>query len=100
MEIAIANLLKNAYLYSDNARARIRVEQKNGTLQVVISNSGELLSVTDQERLFESFSRGRNAKDKVGLGLGLKITQRILAASGFRIQYNIENNLNSFRIVF
>jgi two-component system sensor histidine kinase ArlS len=100
MEIAISNLLKNAYLYSDNARARIRIEQKNERLQVVISNSGALLSTTDQQCLFESFSRGSNAKDKSGLGLGLKITQRILAASGFQIHYNIENDLNSFRIIF
>jgi two-component system sensor histidine kinase ArlS len=100
MEIAISNLLKNAYLYSDNARAQIRIEQKNEKLEVTISNNGPLLSPGDQSRLFESFARGNNSKDKIGLGLGLKITQRILAASGFTIHYGTENNLNSFRIIF
>ena len=100
LEIAFNNLLNNAYLYSDNHFAKIRIKQLNDKLLVMIENSGSTLSTEEQDKMFEPFTRGKNSKANTGLGLGLRIVQRILTVHNFKIHYSTEKSTNLFIIEF
>lgn len=102
LEIVFVNLLKNAYLYSDNQQVEIIIAAKEDHLSVAVRNVGQILTLAEQERIFEPFMRGANAYDKAeGLGLGLRIVQRILSVYNFRIQYHtISDNQNIFEVYF
>lgn len=100
LEIAFSNLLKNAYLYSGDRQARVRLQQQDGHLKVSVANGGATLSEQEQQSLFEPFSRGQNAQSHPGLGLGLRIVYRILSLHGFRICYDASAGYNEFVINF
>jgi len=101
MLIALTNLLKNACIYSDNNQANVLIAEKNDKLILQIKNSGNILSEEERKNLFQPFMRGKNSSGKNGLGLGLKIVQRILHQHHFEIKYETPNtNQNVFEIMF
>lgn len=101
LEIAIANLLRNAYQYSSDKTATVLLEQTiEDRLTLTISNLGELLSETETETLFEPFSRGTNARKFNGSGLGLSIVRRILDYHGASIKYEGRGGEHRFVIEF
>ncbi len=88
LEIAIANLLRNAYQYSSDHCATVLLEHvTDDHLTLTISNLGEQLSETETGILFQPFTRGTNARKTNGSGLGLSIVKRILDYHGAKIQY-------------
>jgi two-component system, OmpR family, sensor histidine kinase ArlS len=87
--IAITNLLKNAYLYSDNQQVLCTLRTNTDTIELVLVNSGETPSESELTRLFQAFKRGSNTDNKPGSGLGLGIVQRILQYHGASITYKI-----------
>lgn len=89
LKIAVSNLLKNAYLYSDNKQADIKIIQKNEHIQLTIANSGETPDASDTDKLFGSFIRGSNAISGKGFGLGLSIVKRIVQYHDAEIHYLI-----------
>jgi two-component system sensor histidine kinase ArlS len=99
--IAFINLLKNAYLYSDNNQAIVTISATKTKCSVTISNDGNSLTEDEQSNLFQPFMRGKNAKNKSGLGLGLKIVERILSQHDTKIYYssNVKQS-NNFTVVF
>ncbi len=100
LEIAFSNLLKNAYLYSEEKTVTIVIKTENEKLILKILNSGKTLNTNEQNNLFQPFMRGENAKNTTGLGLGLRIVNRILNAYGYTIHYTLTDNLNTFQITF
>ncbi|AFK02357.1 integral membrane sensor signal transduction histidine kinase [Emticicia oligotrophica DSM 17448] len=102
LEIVFINLLKNACLYSTTPQAQITIEQTAlHQLQIKISNQGDTLSTTEQEKLFQPFMRGQNANKANGSGLGLRLSKRILDYHSASIEYSIEEpNTNIFTIIF
>jgi signal transduction histidine kinase len=77
---AIANLLENAQLHGGGVTA-VLLEEKAGTLRIVVDDDGAGVPVADRERIFQPFV---NASDrgKGALGLGLHLVQRIAEAHG------------------
>lgn len=101
LEIAIGNVLKNAFLYSDNKQANVIISVKDKNLIISISNTGKTLDAEEQSKLFEPFSRGKNALGITGFGLGLRIVQRILTLHGAQITYAVpKENTNQFQLLF
>ncbi len=101
LEIAIINLLKNAYMYSDNKQADVMIAEKANILELTIFNTGKSLSVEEQKYLFQPFMRGKNAVGISGLGLGLRMVQRILLQHNSKIEYKrLDDNSNFFKITF
>ncbi|WP_125723751.1 sensor histidine kinase [Flavobacterium ustbae] len=101
LEIAITNVLKNAYIYSDNKQAKVNIGTENGLLVLSISNSGRTLNDLEQKNLFQPFMRGENSKGITGFGLGLRIVNRILNLHNSHITYSIpDTNINLFSIIF
>jgi signal transduction histidine kinase len=87
LKIAVSNLLKNAYLYSDNKEVDIKIYQEPNRIRVIICNQGEIPDIKDTEQLFTSFVRGSNAIPNRGYGLGLSIVKRIVQYHDADIKY-------------
>jgi two-component system, OmpR family, sensor histidine kinase ArlS len=101
LEIAIINLLKNACIYSDHNQAKVYIASIDKNLELTISNNGATLNPEEQQNLFELFMRGGNSQGKSGLGLGLRIVQRILHQHKATISYSAPTaNTNIFKIIF
>lgn len=102
LEIAFVNLLKNAYLYSENRKVKVRFIQKESNIVVQFSNFGQTLDEEEQKKLFQPFVRGKNSIGSRGAGLGLTIVHRILTNLGYHIKYNPKQltNENIFEITF
>lgn len=97
---AFRNLIKNAYLYSENKSVAITIDSEGNLIHIHFENNGKLLSELEQERLFIPFFRGGNAQLKKGFGLGLSIVQRIVTLHKGVINYSIHSNFNRFTITF
>ena len=101
LEIAILNLFLNAYSYSDNQIVKCVLTQDNFILQLAIINNGAVPVKTDTALLFNTFTRGKNVKNKPGSGIGLSIVQRILHYHQATIVYNIpDSNTNQIVVSF
>jgi len=82
----LINLLTNAIKFSNEGSPIIinsRMQEKTATISV--SDSGIGISPADQEHLFSSFFRGKNATNIQGTGLGLHIVKRYLDLLGGNI---------------
>lgn len=98
LEVAFSNLIKNAYLYSDKKAIDIEINNPDGRLIVNFSNTGTPLSAEEIRQLFEPFKRGKNAINLNGLGLGLRIVQRILHTFRFNIAYKYDSGKHIFTV--
>lgn len=73
----IINLLANAIKFSgENTIIDIRCKTHSPYFEISITDKGIGISAEDQEQLFSSFFRGRNALNIQGTGLGLHIIKR------------------------
>jgi signal transduction histidine kinase len=97
---AFRNLIKNAWLYSDDKSVAVTIDATNTEICLYFDNSGKLLDSPEQERLFIPFFRASNSVQKKGFGLGLNIIQRIVALHKGSISYSIYNGLNRFTLIF
>ena len=97
---AFRNLIKNAWLYSDNKSVAITIDAAGSDIYLHFDNNGKLLTLEEQERLFIPFFRASNSIAKKGFGLGLNIIQRIVSLHNGSIGYLIYNNLNRFTLRF
>lgn len=101
LNIAIGNLLKNAYLYSDNKVVNCVIRITETHLFLVITNTGETPKVAYLSELFNAFLRGSNSAHTPGSGLGLSIVKRIINYHQGEIQYFIpQENMNEINIRF
>jgi two-component system sensor histidine kinase ArlS len=89
LKIAISNLLKNAYLYSDTKEVDIKIIQQRDHIKLFITNIGDVPEDKDTDKLFTSFVRGSNAIPNRGFGLGLSIVKRIMQYHQAEIRYLI-----------
>ncbi len=101
LKIAINNLLKNAYLYSDTKEVFIKIIQEEKSIDLFFENTGKTPDVKNTYELFDPFVRGSNAIQSKGFGLGLSIVKRILQYNEAEILYNINiPNFNQIKVTF
>ena len=100
LQIVFSNLIKNAYTYSDNKSVEIELYFINEMLHLSFKNTGNTLSNKEMDQLYQPFMRGENAKNTIGIGLGLRMVHRILHFYGFSIQYSRNNATNIFVLGF
>ncbi len=101
LKIAITNLLKNAYTYSNNHQVKVTYVLTENTQNIQVLNTGEVPTFKDNSPMFQAFSRGTNSYDKPGSGLGLRIIQRILSYHNANISFsNPAENTNLFEVKF
>ncbi len=80
LDQVLTNLISNALKYSpDGGQVLVRVKKTNEMAQITVRDNGIGIGLDERSRVFQPFSRGRNAKQNIaGTGLGLYITQRIV----------------------
>jgi signal transduction histidine kinase len=82
-----ANLLLNALRYGPRERGTILVDATRDAAgwRFSIQNQGPTIPVTDRERIFEPYHRGRGERRARGAGLGLTLCRHIVERHGGRI---------------
>jgi two-component system, OmpR family, sensor histidine kinase ArlS len=99
---AIQNLLTNCVSYSNNLKAEIKFYfSADNELKIQIINSGKPISSEEKKFLFNHFFRGYNSEEKIGFGLGLVLTKKIIELNSATITYsNPAPNINVFELNF
>lgn len=99
--IVFINLFKNAAVYSDNTEVNVLITETNDNLSIEVISHGNTISEEEQMKLFEAFTRGNNAQNISGSGLGLRIVKRILEYHDADIIYSsLEDYINKFTLFF
>ena len=89
------NLLSNAMKFTDNGSISLITNYDNGTLKLIVEDTGTGMTDEEQQRVFGAFERLSNAAAKDGFGLGLSIVQRIVAMLGGTIRLESEKGKGS-----
>ncbi len=90
VEQVVTNLLDNAIKHAPEA-SRIEVEARpvqeggRGWVEIAVMDRGPGVREEERERIFEAYVQGGGRRGAGGLGLGLAICRRIVAAHGGRI---------------
>ncbi len=104
----LINLISNAIKFSpDNETIQVKGKMTDGAAEISVSDKGIGIPEEDQEHLFSSFFRGKNATNIQGTGLGLHIVKRYVDLlngnvrlhsklnEGTKITFEIPADLNS-----
>ena len=101
LRIAIGNLLKNGYFYSSDGIVTCVMTPAAGVIELQITNRGDLPGIADTSLLFNTFTRGSNAKSKAGSGLGLSLVKRILDYHQAVVEYRTpDTDTNQLVVTF
>jgi two-component system phosphate regulon sensor histidine kinase PhoR len=94
LQEALYNLLDNAVKYSrEHGAIRLSARQRDGEIELAVSDDGIGIAKEDLPRIFERFYRADKARsaDKVsGTGLGLAIVKHIAQLHGGRVEAESE----------
>ena len=84
VERLVANLVDNADRYNTAAAGDIWISTRTvaGNSQLIVANTGTLISPADADRIFEPFQRLNERASHDGFGLGLTIVASIAAVHG------------------
>jgi signal transduction histidine kinase len=99
IEQVVANLLTNALRYGARKPIHVRVYSDDGQARVEVRDEGIGVSPENQKRIFQQFERVSANHAVHGLGLGLFISDQIVAAHGGTISVESEEGQGSlFRV--
>jgi len=94
LQEALYNLVDNAVKYSrERGEIRLSARQRNGEIELAVSDDGIGIAKEDLPRIFERFYRADKARspEKVrGTGLGLAIVKHIAQLHGGRVEAESE----------
>ena len=96
MKRAIGNLLINAYKHNNkDAKIMVKVEKQGEDIKVMVADDGRKIPVEEEEKLFEPFAKGDEARTgEGGNGLGLVISRLIVEKHGGSLYIN--DNLDGY----
>ena len=94
LQEALYNLLDNAVKYSrEHGEIRLSARQRDGEIELSVSDDGIGIAKEDLPRIFERFyraDRARSAEEVRGTGLGLAIVKHIAQLHGGRVEAESE----------
>lgn len=93
----LLNLLTNAYKYTVEGGATVRVCHTNHTIQVEVRDTGVGMTQEEQTHLFERFFRSNNevVQQAGGSGLGLTIAKSMVELHGGAISFSSTYNVGT-----
>jgi len=92
IEQVVSNLLTNALRYGGRSPIQVRVYREGDEARVEVQDRGIGISAENQKRIFQQFERVSAKTVVAGLGLGLFISEQIVAAHGGSIV--VESQIN------
>ncbi|MCX6061194.1 MAG: cation:proton antiporter [Campylobacterales bacterium] len=90
LQLAIGNLLDNAFKYGDDVSVEMTCAYNE--LYLVICNNGNLPSADTISTLGTISGRLDNSQGKPGSGIGLRLSQTIIEAHGGKLMIEMEND--------
>ena len=72
------NLLSNALKFTSEGHVSLHVSWKEKALHLMVSDTGCGISSEERTKIFQEFTRLKNAQGEEGFGLGLAITQKLV----------------------
>lgn len=87
MSQVFMNLVDNACKYTRNGGTEIKISNRGKYIDVEIADTGIGIDAKEQKKIFDKFTRGKEAmvENASGSGLGLFIVKKILDEHGSRI---------------
>lgn len=92
IEQVVSNLLTNALRYGGRSPIQVRVYREGDEARIEVQDHGIGISKDNQKRIFQQFERVSAKTVVAGLGLGLFISEQIVAAHGGSIVVESEIN--------
>lgn len=92
IEQVVTNLLTNALRYGGRSPIQVRVYCEGDEARIEVQDRGIGISQENQKRIFQQFERVSAKTVVAGLGLGLFISEQIVAAHGGSIVVESEIN--------
>lgn len=99
IEQVVSNLLTNAGKYAPGKPVSVSVQAEGQMAKIFIRDQGGGISKDKQEIIFEPFERLKERGGVGGLGLGLYITKKIVAAHGGSIRVESSDQSGSTFVV-
>ena len=83
----VRNLLSNAVKYTEKGKILVGLRRSGSRFRLEVWDTGPGIAKSDQEQIFEEFSRLPSASKlgAAGLGLGLSIARRLTELAGWRL---------------
>lgn len=99
LKMAMMNLLKNAFSYSDTEIPIVELRSEDGFISLIFSNDGAPILENERSKIFTHLFRGENSSNKKGFGLGLVLVHRIITLHQGTIEYTFAyERMNTFII--
>jgi len=89
------NLLSNALKFTSKGHVALQASWKENSLHLVVSDTGCGISPEEETKIFQEFTRLKNAQGAEGFGLGLAITQKLVHLLGGDIHLTSEQGKGS-----
>ena len=88
----VLNLLDNAVKFTERGEIKIAASQQNGSLKLVVSDTGIGIEQKELKKIFEEFHRGDSSSTKKyrGTGLGLAIVKKFVNLLGGEVTVESE----------
>jgi PAS domain S-box-containing protein len=101
LERVLVNLVGNALKFSPPDRpVTVTAAPADGGVAIAIADEGPGIDPEDLPRIFERFYRSRRSAGVEGLGLGLHIAEKLVAAHGGRIEVDsVPGRGSTFRVI-
>ena len=100
LKAAISNLIKNAFLYSEDKKLKISILAQSDSLEIYFDNNGAHLTQHEIETLKKPFSRSEDIGLIKGIGLGLSIVEKIIELHHGKFLYKaLPDSVNRFTII-
>ena len=100
----VTNLINNAIKYTEAGKVTVAVdfEKSTNSLKIDVIDTGVGITPEDQQKLFSSFQRMDETKNRniEGMGLGLNLTKQLLTLMKGRIEFESELGRGSTFSVF
>ena len=99
---AVGNLIGNAVSYSpERTRVGVAVRQRDGAVEISVTDQGIGIAEKDLERVFERFYRADPARSRAtgGTGLGLAIVKHVATNHGGEVSvWSVEGSGSTFTL--
>jgi len=98
MELALSNLLVNAFKYADS-KVRVTVARQANEDVITVEDDGKGIPEEDRDKVFKAFTRIDDSRNREtgGYGLGLAIVARIAELHGGAAEVDTSTNLGGAR---
>ena len=91
----VDNLVSNAIKFTSKGNVSLTVNYGEGQLIILVGDTGKGIAKEEQGKIFQEFTRLKNAQGEEGFGLGLAIVKHIIEAHGERITVRSELGVGS-----